>query len=252
MGSPSQPYPKRQPYFAHRYCRLLTKTCSAQEIGHVAFALCVTIAHLEDAKRYRGPVTFYNEQLMPLIGVMKWESLDRARRRADDAGWLHYEAGNRGQRLPGRYWVTIPDGLEDLDDAPCDESQYPAKGEWVESQSRFQYPAKGDREGKHSIPSPNPIDRASNDASAPTTEVKNKRTAKRFVKPALEEVKVYCQERKNQVDPQGWLDYYESNGWKVGRNAMRDWKAAVRTWERNGFSNSNSQAKSAEPLKYRG
>jgi chromosome segregation ATPase len=45
-------YPKRQAYFAHRYCRLLTKTCAAQEIGPIAFVLCVTIAHTEDAKRY--------------------------------------------------------------------------------------------------------------------------------------------------------------------------------------------------------
>ena len=61
---------------------------------------------------------------------------------------------------------------------------------------------------------------------------------KRFVPPTLEEVKAYCKERKNNVDPQHWHDYYSSNGWKVGKNPMKDWKSAVRTWERNGFSNS--------------
>ncbi|MPN43403.1 hypothetical protein SDC9_190962 [bioreactor metagenome] len=40
-------------------------------------------------------------------------------------------------------------------------------------------------------------------------------------------------ERKNAVDPIQFFDYYEANGWKVGRNSMKDWKAAVRTWERN-------------------
>lgn len=50
--------------------------------------------------------------------------------------------------------------------------------------------------------------------------------------PTLEEVKAYCQERGNKVDPERWFDYYTSNGWKVGKNPMRDWKAAVRTWER--------------------
>lgn len=137
-------YPSRPSHFAHRHCRLLTKTCAAQEIGHVAFVLCVTIAHQEDAKRYKGPVTYFNEQLLPLIGCTKWEALDRARKRAKEAGWLHYEAGNRGKRQPGRYWVTIPDGLDDLDNTPCDETQYPPKGEWVESQSPIQYPRKGE------------------------------------------------------------------------------------------------------------
>ena len=56
-----------------------------------------------------------------------------------------------------------------------------------------------------------------------------------FIKPTLNEIKEYCKERKNNVDPSQWLDYYSSNGWKVGRNKMIDWKAAVRTWERNKF-----------------
>lgn len=56
---------------------------------------------------------------------------------------------------------------------------------------------------------------------------------KRFVKPSLEEIKAYCAERKNTVSPEKFLDYYEANGWKVGRNPMKDWRAAVRTWEKN-------------------
>lgn len=66
---------------------------------------------------------------------------------------------------------------------------------------------------------------------------------KRFVPPTLEEVASYCRERNNTVDPQHWHDYYSSNGWKVGKNPMKDWKSAVRTWERNGFSNSNQNSK---------
>ena len=59
---------------------------------------------------------------------------------------------------------------------------------------------------------------------------------KRFSPPTLDEVKAYCQERKNNVDAERWFDYYTSNGWQVGKNKMKDWKAAVRTWERNGYS----------------
>ena len=60
--------------------------------------------------------------------------------------------------------------------------------------------------------------------------------AKRFTPPTLEEVTAYCNERNNSVDPQHFIDYYTSNGWLVGKNKMKDWKAAVRTWERNGYS----------------
>lgn len=54
-----------------------------------------------------------------------------------------------------------------------------------------------------------------------------------FVSPTIDEIRTYCRERQNSVDPQSFFDHYESNGWKVGRNAMKDWKAAVRTWEKN-------------------
>ena len=57
---------------------------------------------------------------------------------------------------------------------------------------------------------------------------------KRFAKPTLEEVQAYCAERGKGVDAQKWYDYYSANGWRVGKNPMKDWKAAVRTWERSG------------------
>lgn len=58
---------------------------------------------------------------------------------------------------------------------------------------------------------------------------------KRFTPPSLEEVKQYCKERNNSVDPESFVDFYSSKGWMVGKNKMKDWKAAVRTWEKNGF-----------------
>ena len=62
---------------------------------------------------------------------------------------------------------------------------------------------------------------------------KDKKPLKRFTAPTLEEVKEYCAERKNGVDAERFVNYYTANGWKVGKNPMKDWKAAVRTWERN-------------------
>ncbi len=63
--------------------------------------------------------------------------------------------------------------------------------------------------------------------------VKTKAKVKRFAKPTIEEVSDYCNERNNDVDAEKFYDYYSSNGWKVGKNAMKDWKASVRTWEKN-------------------
>lgn len=55
---------------------------------------------------------------------------------------------------------------------------------------------------------------------------------KSFVKPSVEEIGAYCLERKNDVDPQRFYDFYEARGWMVGKVHMKDWKAAIRTWEK--------------------
>ena len=54
----------------------------------------------------------------------------------------------------------------------------------------------------------------------------------RFTPPTLDEVKLYCMERGNNVDAQRFVDFYASKGWMVGKTKMKDWKAAVRTWEK--------------------
>lgn len=60
-----------------------------------------------------------------------------------------------------------------------------------------------------------------------------KSRASRFTPPALSDVQAYCQERNKGVDPERWYNHYTANGWMVGKNKMKDWKAAVRTWETN-------------------
>ena len=76
---------------------------------------------------------------------------------------------------------------------------------------------------------------------------------KRFTPPSLDDVKAYCLERRNSIDPQAFVDWYTSNGWKVGKNPMKDWKAAVRTWERKEANHGrNGSADSAvESQKFR-
>jgi len=71
-------------------------------------------------------------------------------------------------------------------------------------------------------------------------EVKNKSIVKKpsvFSPPTIEQIIEYCLERKNTVDPEKWHNHYTANGWMVGRSKMKDWKAAVRYWEKNGYGN---------------
>jgi hypothetical protein len=60
------------------------------------------------------------------------------------------------------------------------------------------------------------------------------RAKARFSKPTVQEISRYCQERENGIDGQSFFDFYESKGWMVGSSPMKDWKAAVRTWESKG------------------
>lgn len=73
---------------------------------------------------------------------------------------------------------------------------------------------------------------------------RGKQPTRRFTPPTLEEVTDYCDKRCNSIDPERFMDYYTANGWMVGKNRMKDWKAAIRTWERgNGKGQQTSQGR---------
>ncbi|VTR96019.1 Phage replication protein O OS=Rhodopirellula sp. SWK7 GN=RRSWK_03022 PE=4 SV=1 [Gemmata massiliana] len=117
----SATYPKRPSHFAHKFTRLLLKACVANELGPQATLLLIAIAHTEDAKGYRGPVTFWNPQLFPLIGVNSEATFKRIRSKCKEAGWLVHHDGAHG-KIPV-YWVTIPGAYGGWDDGPTDETQ---------------------------------------------------------------------------------------------------------------------------------
>lgn len=75
--------------------------------------------------------------------------------------------------------------------------------------------------------SPNIIDNINIDNT-----LSNKKGAAKFQKPSLEEIEEYCRQRQNSVDAVTFFNHYESNGWMVGKTHMKDWKAAIHTWER--------------------
>lgn len=111
-------YPSREPFYAHRFTRLLFKSCAAQSMGQDAVLLAIHVAHTEDAARYQGPVRFWNSQLNEVLGFRSPKSLNNARRKAVEAGWLRYERKN--DRSDGVYWTTIPRHVLSYDDLPIE------------------------------------------------------------------------------------------------------------------------------------
>lgn len=85
------------------------------------------------------------------------------------------------------------------------------------------------------VSSPDTQVRLGKDRKAKSKSVKADKPprAARFTPPTVDEVRAYCQERGNSVDPERFVDFYASKGWLVGKTRMKDWRAAVRSWERS-------------------
>lgn len=62
-----------------------------------------------------------------------------------------------------------------------------------------------------------------------------------MTRPTLEELRAFCKDHKLKTDPEAFFAFYESNGWKVGKNPMKDWKAALRTWEKRETARSGTR-----------
>lgn len=90
--------------------------------------------------------------------------------------------------------------------------------------------------------------RRSNNKSIKEIKIEKKETQKavcvNFKIPTLEEVKKYCLERKNNINPEEFIDSYEANGWQVGKNDMKNWKATIRGWEKKEWKYKKSKPKS--------
>lgn len=104
----------------------------------------------------------------------------------------------------------------------------------------------------HPPPQEVPSNRHKPSKAKATVKSEERVRAARFTPPTETEVADYCRERGKGVDPERWFAHYTSNGWRVGRNPMRDWRAAVRTWERNELNRDNpheNHARHREPRK---
>lgn len=208
-------YPKREPFFAHRFVRLLTKTAAANQIGHGACWLLSIIAHQEDAKRYRGPVTFYNFQLIAVAGFTSENTLNAYREKAINSGWLHYEKGGKG--CPGLYWCTIPRGFAAIKDGAIDEDSPQLSPSKVEVQNTFVPPKVAgkvkDKVGSYKpIPIPS-LSLAEREALIEEAEDLGLDTSRRIIPETLE--RVPAEHIRGLLA--FWRSNHEAAGWPIGK-----------------------------------
>lgn len=136
------------------------------------------------------------------------EDIDRSKQAYDERCHTNAENGKRGGR------PKKPNGFEENPEKPNGFFENPTEAKKAKGKGKGKGKAKGNGNGSV-LETP----------------------GGRFHAPTREEVAAYCLERGNKVDPERWFDYYSSNGWRVGKNPMKDWKAAVRTWERQDGQN---------------
>ena len=149
---------------------------------------------------------------------------------------LKYEAGEELPEMDEGTAIAFAFIQEDLDQNRLKYEETCAKNR-AKAEKRWKKPE--DAVGSRCMPEDPGVCRgifgtagnADNDNDTDTDTEKKKRGS-RMKRPTLEEVRDYCREIGSGVDPEKWLDYYEANGWKVGKNPMKDWKACVRRWSR--------------------
>ena len=143
-----------------------------------------------------------------------------------DSGWVKSEAGSKGGK--SKCNSACADKKNRIKSASNSEK---AESNLLSEKSKHQdQEYNQDQEHEHEI-----------------KETDAKASAKKFQKPTVDEVRAYCEERHNFVDPDAFVDFYESKEWKVGDQPMKDWKAAVRTWERS--ESKRGQPRKAESMK---
>ncbi len=158
-------------------------------------------------------ITLYHVGGSPFLQMTTWDKHQQVRARRSK-----YPEPEERENDP-------PDGEDPGRAAPVKESEC----ETPKSVPAEPHPVENTESGAPENPSPE---------KSPTPSAGSRQPDKRshgpreiFVPPTVDEVRAYCLERRNRVSADGFVDFYTSKGWKVGAQPMKDWKAAVRTWE---------------------
>ena len=180
------------------------------------------IVNCDDYGRFDGRTAVVKNRLFPLKDNVTAKAVEAAVNKLVTVGLvtLYFFEGKPYLQLPT--W-------DKHQTVRAKKSKYPSPDDGVKSSEIICKQVQADVPVIQSESNPNPNTK--------------RRASANFVPPSLEEVQAYCQDRGNSVDPQRFVDYYTANGWLVGKNRMKDWKACVRTWEKNNFSQAPAPTK---------
>lgn len=182
------------------------------------------IVNCDDYGRFDGRPAIIKNRLFPLKESLTAKAISKAVNTLVTAGLVVlYE-------FEGKPYLYLPT-WNDHQNVRAKRSKYPSPERCViahENICNHMYadvPVIQSESESNNIPPYSPKGECSPTGEAPPH-------SRRFIPPDVEEVEAYCRERNNHIDAQRFVDFYASKGWKVGKEPMKDWKAAVRTWER--------------------
>lgn len=215
------------------------------------------IPHMDDWGRITGEPRQFKLMVCPALDITVRE-VDEALNQIANAGlWIRYEVdGKRCISIHEDQWFKhqsyinkakrsddsgsnypSPISSEEHRKTPQNAKEYQETSSFTEDEQELPQNAVSFSFSPSFSSSPSYSNSSDEDKIGPKGPTRTK-----LIAPTIEEVIAYCEERQNSVDPVKWHDHYTSNGWKVGKNPMKDWKAAVRTWERTNTSSSTSTA----------
>lgn len=173
------------------------------------------IVNCDDYGRFDGRAAIIKNRLFPLKESLTTKAVSEAVKKLANAGMVVlYE-------FEGKPYLYLPT-WNDHQTVRAKRSRFPEPDESAKSSASICKQMNADVTVIQSNPNPNPN----------PNHIRESTRASRFTPPSVEEVAEYCRERENIVDAERFCDFYASKGWKVGKEPMKDWKAAVRTWEK--------------------
>ena len=156
-----------------------------------------------------------NQRLMAVMQIRREATFIECRNKLIDAGLIDFKKGKKGS--PNKYKINT---FKTVAQTEVQTEVYTEVQTGVQTVDIYKY-----KQNKTKL----------------KEKEKNNKKEKNFKKPTIKEIEDYCKERNNNIDPNHFYDFYESKNWYVGKNKMKDWKACVRTWERNSFSNKGKE-----------
>ena len=165
------------------------------------------------------------------------KTLIKARKELEEAGLIEVTKGKKG--CPNQYKLipiknTVNNTVQSEAENPVENTVINTVENTVQIENPVENPSK------NTVKNTAIYKQNKNNKKKDTNVSKEKSAASNhFIPPALQEVQAYCQERGNKVDAEQFIDFYAAKGWMVGKNKMKDWKACVRTWERNHLTKTN-------------